>query len=103
VVVSSSRARVVLCLVVFGVLAVFAGSLIDQPEFDLVSGRDWSERVAVADRAAAAGLGLASVAGPERTAAPAISNEWILLAGGLIVAVLVLAVEARSRVVRSVA
>lgn len=92
------RARVVLCLLVFGALAVIAGSLIDQPEFDLVSGSEWSERLAVADEAATAGLRLPSVGGDvERSTSPAIASEWILLAGGLIVAVLALAMETRSR------
>lgn len=98
VAVGRSRARVVLCLLVFGALAVIAGSLIDQPEFDLVSGSEWSERLALADGAATAGLPLPAVGGDaEGTTSPAIASEWILLAGGLIVAVIALAMEARSR------
>lgn len=58
-----SRARRVLCLLLFGILAVVAVSLVKQPEFDLVSGADWRERAALAERAADAGRQLRSIRG----------------------------------------
>ena len=87
-----------LCLVLFAALAAFTGSLVDQPEFDLTSGADWSERAAQATSQLRVGASPPSLPLGIEADSPRVASGLILLASGLILTVAAIGVQARRQV-----
>ena len=89
----AGRTRAVLGLMVLAVIAAISAALLEQPQFDVISGTEWAERSALR-----AGVGeLSTPLTAAEQASPTIASGLILLAGGLIVSVLAFAGHARKR------